>query len=252
MPINRQRRLRDSLQPLHPWRKGPFSLFGVHIDSEWRSDLKWRRIAPHINLKGLRVLDVGCGNGYYGWRLLEAGAAWVVGIDPSVLYGMQHRAIGRYIGDPRNHVLPLALEALPEALSANRFDAVFSMGVIYHRRDPLDHLRRLLRCLVPGGIAIVESLIVDGAKTLVPGGRYARMRNVWRVPTQADLLSWISAAGFADVRSVDTSRTTPAEQRSTDWMRFDSLAEALDPSDDRLTVEGHPAPRRCILLAHAT
>ena len=107
--------LRNSLQVLHPWRKGPFSLFGVPIDSEWRCDFKWQRIAPHIKLDGLRILDVGCGNGYYGWRMLGAGADLVVGIDATVLYGMQHRAISHCIGDDRNQVLPLALAALPEA-----------------------------------------------------------------------------------------------------------------------------------------
>ena len=160
--------LNDALLSLHPWRKGPFSLFGIQIDSEWRSDIKWRRVAPHVDLKGARVLDVGCGNGYYGWRMLEAGAEFVLGIDPTVLYGMQHRAIDHCIGDHRNQVLPLALEALPEALCGERFDAVFSMGVIYHRRDPLDHLQRLAQCLVPGGKAVVESLIVDAPQPCNP------------------------------------------------------------------------------------
>lgn len=249
LPAAAVARLRDALQALHPWRKGPFSLFGVRIDSEWRSDFKWRRIAPHLDLEGLRILDVGCGNGYYGWRMLGAGAALVIGIDPSVLYCMQHQAINRCIGDDRNQALPLGLESLPEALSAGRFDAVFSMGVIYHRRDPLAHLRRLARCLVPGGAAVVESLCVEGPETLVPDGRYARMRNVWQVPAQQQLAQWMSQCGFQEIRIVNTAVTTTAEQRSTDWMRFDSLAEALDPTDATRTVEGHPAPRRCVLVA---
>ncbi|MES2604071.1 MAG: DUF1698 domain-containing protein, partial [Pseudomonadota bacterium] len=35
--------LRDTLMQLHPWRKGPFDLFGLHVDTEWRSDWKWNR-----------------------------------------------------------------------------------------------------------------------------------------------------------------------------------------------------------------
>lgn len=249
LSASEQERLRDALQALHPWRKGPFSLFGVRIDAEWRSDLKWRRIAPHLDLTGSRILDIGCGNGYYGWRMLGAGAALVVGIDPSVLYCMQHQAINRLIGDDRNQVLPLALESLPETLSAGRFDAVFSMGVIYHRRDPLGHLRRVAQCLVPGGTAVIESLCVDGTKTLIPDGRFARMRNVWHVPTQRQLEHWMAECGFQDIRIVDTTVTTTAEQRTTEWMRFESLAEALDPMDATRTVEGYPAPKRCVLIA---
>ena len=243
--------LRRSLQMLHPWRKGPFRLFGVHIDSEWRSDYKWRRIAPHIDLRDKCVLDVGCGNGYYGWRMLGAGARLVVGIDPTVLYCMQHQAINRFVRDARNQVLPLALETLPEKLSNERFDAVFSMGVIYHRRNPLEHLRRLRQCLIPGGLAVVESLIVSGDRSLIPKGRYARMPNVWHIPTERQLVAWMTECGFQCIRILDTTPTTTREQRATAWMRFDSLADALDPADANLTVEGYPAPCRSVLTARA-
>jgi len=68
--------LRAALVALHPWRKGPFNVGGVHIDAEWRSDLKWQRVAGAIDsLEGRRVLDVGCGNGYYALRMADAGAA---------------------------------------------------------------------------------------------------------------------------------------------------------------------------------
>ena len=66
--------MRQALMGLSPWRKGPFDLFGVHVDTEWHSDWKWSRVAPHIDLQGKRILDVGCGNGYYMWRMLGAGA----------------------------------------------------------------------------------------------------------------------------------------------------------------------------------
>src|SRR5690606_27156100 len=67
-------RLRAALMALSPWRKGPFELFGIHVDTEWRSDWKWARVAPHLDLRGKRALAVGCGNGYYMWRMLGAGA----------------------------------------------------------------------------------------------------------------------------------------------------------------------------------
>ena len=241
--------LHETLQALRPWRKGPFSLCGVHIDSEWRCDFKWRRIAPRIGLAGARVLDVGCGNGYYGWRMLEAGAESVIGIDPTVLYCTQHQAVNHFIDDARNQVLPLAIDDLPETLCEARFDTVFSMGVIYHRRDPLEHLRQLRHCLVPGGQIVVESLVVNGHQPLVPNGRYARMGNVWHIPTQPQLLHWMDECGFQNPRILDATLTTTEEQRSTRWMRFHSLADALDPSDPSLTVEGHPAPRRALAVA---
>ena len=249
LPGNGQAQLRKALQALHPWRKGPFELFGLFIDSEWRSDWKWGRVASEIDLQGARVLDLGCGNGYYGWRMLGAGAHLVVGIERAVLYGMQHLAVQRFIRDGRNHVLPIAFEALPEALFQGRFDAAFSMGLLYHHRDPLAHLGRLGLALAPGGLAVVESLVVPGEQPLAPRGRYARMGNVRRIPSQAQLGEWLADCGFQDIRVGDAVATSVEEQRSTPWMRFESLAEGLDGRDPSRTVEGHPAPARCIALA---
>ena len=246
--------LTDRLQALHPWRKGPFSLFGVRIDTEWRSDWKWSRVAPHVGaLEGRRVLDVGCGNGYYGWRMCAAGARCVIGIDPTIVYLMQYLAVAKYLITAKPHfvhaVLPARLEDIPAGSAA--FDTVFSMGVLYHRRDPLQHLRSLRDLLRPGGELVLETLIVADGSTdgLIPDGRYARMRNVWRIPDTKTLETWIAGTGFVDLRIADITPTTTDEQRTTPWMRFGSLAEALAPDDPTRTVEGHPAPVRCTVIA---
>jgi tRNA (mo5U34)-methyltransferase len=242
--------LEEALQGLHPWRKGPFEIAGVHIDTEWRSDFKWDRLAPHIApLAGRRVLDVGCGNGYHCWRMRGAGAREVIGIDPSPLFVAQFAALQRYLGEAGVCVLPMGIEGLPRRLAA--FDSVFSMGVLYHRRSPLDHLQVLRDALRPGGQLILETLVVEGdeRQCLVPAGRYARMGNVWFIPSSALLLRWLDRLGFAAPRLVDESATTTREQRSTAWMRFHSLAEFLDPVDPSRTIEGYPAPRRAIVIA---
>lgn len=247
--------IRRQLQRLHPWRKGPFDLFGVRVDAEWRSDLKWARLAPHLEpLAGRRVLDVGCGNGYYGWRLVGAGARLVVGIDPSLRCLVQHLAVSRLVsGAPdapgRFHLLPLALEDLPPGPAS--FDTVLSMGVLYHRRDSAAHLARLRELLRPEGQLVLEGLVVEdpAAACLVPRGRYAKMRNVWSIPSTRLLVRWVQDAGFRDARIVDVTATTVEEQRRTEWMQFESLADFLDPADPSRTVEGHPAPLRALCVA---
>lgn len=244
--------LRAALLDLHPWRKGPFELFGVRIDSEWRSDWKWQRVVPHLDdLAGRLVLDVGCGNGYYALRMAGAGAARVIGIDPSARFVMQFEALRRYLGEVPVDVLPLGIEQLPRDLAA--FDTVFSMGVLYHRRSPFDHLRELRELLRPGAQLVLETLVIDGGsgQVLVPEGRYAKMANVWFIPTPDTLVSWLRKAGFRGPRVVDVTATTTAEQRRTEWMRFESLADFLDPSAQDRTIEGHPAPLRAVCLARA-
>ncbi|MBE5252810.1 tRNA 5-methoxyuridine(34)/uridine 5-oxyacetic acid(34) synthase CmoB [Mixta mediterraneensis] len=238
------------LRNLMPWRKGPYSLYGTEINTEWRSDWKWERVLPHISsLAGRTVLDVGCGSGYHMWRMLGAGAHFVVGIDPMQLFLCQFEAVRKLLNDDRRaHLLPVGIEQLP-ALQA--FDTVFSMGVLYHRRSPLDHLLQLRNQLVNGGELVLETLVIEGDvnQVLVPGERYAQMRNVFFIPSAEALKSWLEKSGFVDVRIVDYTLTTTDEQRRTDWMTSESLAEFLDPNDSRKTVEGYPAPLRAVLVA---
>lgn len=251
-----QAQLRQALQGLIPWRKGPFELFGVHIDTEWRSDWKWDRLRQHIApLRGRTILDVGCGNGYHCFRMAGEGARLAVGVDSQLAYAMQFRMIKQYVPDAPVFVLPVtlesALEQLPDEPAA--FDTVFCMGVLYHRRSPIDHLLQLKSCLRPGGELVLETLIVEGPEgfALTPHDRYSRMANVWFIPSCATLVNWLQRCGFQNARVVDVSTTSLEEQRTTDWMRFQSLADSLDPTDRTLTVEGLPAPRRAVLLANA-
>lgn len=241
------------LRHLMPWRKGPFRLGGITIDTEWRSDWKWQRVAPHLSsLAGRRVLDVGGGSGYHGWRMAGAGAAFVLIIDPSPRFYFQFHAVRHFVGDAdgqRTHYLPVGIEALPAQLEA--FDTVFSMGVLYHRRSPLDHLHQLREALRPGGELVLETLVIEGDEqaVLMPGERYASMPNVYFLPSSRALAHWLERCGFSDIRIVDEAITSCEEQRSTEWMTFQSLSDFLDPSDPARTLEGYPAPRRAVLIA---
>ncbi|OCG01800.1 tRNA 5-methoxyuridine(34)/uridine 5-oxyacetic acid(34) synthase CmoB [Gilliamella sp. wkB308] len=245
-----QQRITQLLKNMMPWRKGPFHFYGIDIDTEWRSDWKWERLIHHIdNLEGKLVLDVGCNSGYHLWRMIGAGAKLAVGIDPMALYLCQFEAVRKLLGnDKRAHLLPLGIEELPKL---NAFDTVFSMGVLYHRRSPLDHLYQLKDQLVDGGQLILETLVIEGDlhQALMPGERYAQMRNVYFIPSVPTMINWLQKCGFKDVKMVDISQTSLEEQRKTDWMTSDSLADFLDPNDLSKTIEGYPAPMRAVFIA---
>ncbi len=245
-----QQKIEQALRALMPWRKGPYAVHGVYIDTEWRSDFKWKRLQHEISpLKGRRVLDVGCGNGYHSWRMMGQGAELVIGIDPSPLFAMQFSAIKHFAGAYDVFLLPVGIEAVPDNLRA--FDTVFSMGVFYHRRSPIDHLYQLKQCLRPGGQLVLETLVIEGDENqvLLPGDRYAQMRNVWFLPSSQAVIKWLNRCGFRNIRLIDETHTGFDEQRATDWMRFHSLKEFLQKDDVTKTVEGYPAPLRAIFTA---
>ena len=249
---NAREELKNTLKQLMPWRKGPYNIHGVEIDTEWHSDFKWQGLIEKIKpLKGKTVLDVGCGNGYHTWRMRGEGAELVIGIDPSPLFVMQFQALQHFINDDRVYVLPLGIEAVPENLRG--FDTVFSMGVFYHRKSPIEHLYKLKQCLKPGGELVLETLVIEGDEfqVLMPEDRYAQMRNVWFLPSSQAMIKWLQRCGFKNVKLIDECVTSFEEQRSTEWMQFHSLKDFLNQDDVTKTVEGYPAPLRAIFTAES-
>jgi len=245
-------RLEKQLRIFHPWRKGPYEIFGNFIDTEWRSDWKWERFNKIITpLEGRNILDVGCGNGYHCLRMLGEGANSVMGIEPFLLSVYQFNAVTHYIGERPVWILPLKMEQFPQ--ETKFFDTTFSLGVLYHRRSPFQHLYELRDSLRNGGELVLETLVINGkaGDILVPEGRYAKMRNVWFIPSELTLESWLKRSGFQNIRHVNTSVTTTEEQRKTPWMEYESLSDFLLPDDNTKTIEGHPAPTRAIFIAEA-
>lgn len=242
--------LKEQLKAFKPWRKGPWELQGVHIDTEWHSDWKWERVAPHLSkLEGRKILDIGSGNGYYAYRMAIEGAKFVIGIDPGMLAVTQYLIMKSYTPSVPMWVLPVGIEAMPEQL--NYFDTVLSMGVLYHRKSPIDHIMHMKNLVRPGGEIVLETIVVDNSygNVLVPEDRYAKMRNVWFIPSVSMLETWMRRCGLKNIRTVDVSPTSTKEQRGTEWTEgVESLPDFLS-ADEQLTVEGYPAPLRAVVIA---
>jgi tRNA (mo5U34)-methyltransferase len=247
--------LHKAKEALIPWRKGPFDLFGSALDTEWASNLKWDRLKDHIApLEDRRILDVGSSSGYYLWRMAAAQPRLALGIEPYLTYFAQYLFIQHFVRHPRVFCLPLKLDQLPDMPTA--FETLFCMGVLYHTREPLHTLARMRRLLAPGGELILETLVIEGPEhenqCLCPPGRYAKMANVWFIPSVAVLTHWLARSGFGQIRCIDVSPTTRKEQGRSRWMPFESLSDFLDSGDPTKTIEGHPAPVRAVLLATAS
>ncbi|MBH48611.1 MAG: tRNA 5-methoxyuridine(34)/uridine 5-oxyacetic acid(34) synthase CmoB [Halobacteriovorax sp.] len=240
----------ESAKNLIPWKKGPFQLFDQHIDAEWRSDLKWDRLAPHLgNIEGAQVLDIGCNNGYFLFRLAELKVAMAHGIDPVLPFAAQFELIHRASGLKNIKFDLFGMEHVDKW--SEKWDMIFHMGIIYHHRSPVHQLLAIREALKPGGVAFIETIGIPGedSSALFPPDRYARMGNVWFVPTLSCLMNWAEKAKFINIQVIADTDLTQEEQRLTPWCPppSQSLTDGLDPLDPSKTIEGHPAPRRFMI-----
>ena len=151
--------IENLLSELLPWRKGPFKINTTFIDSEWRSNLKWDRFLElDLDLKNKTILDVGSGNGYYAFRMLGLEAEAILCLEPNLTHFSQFLAINHFIKTNKIRMLPERLEALE--MKETHFDVVFSMGLLYHQRDPSKHLNSLRNRMKEGGQLVIETIVL--------------------------------------------------------------------------------------------
>ena len=243
--------VREQLRAFMPWRKGPFSIFGVDIDAEWQSDRKWQRLENYLpDMAGAVVADIGCSNGYYMFRMTPMKPRFVIGFEPSVQHYYCFKALNSMAGFDNLDIDLLGVEHI--SLFPESFDVVFLMGVIYHRSSPVDVLRDIFSALKPGGMLILESQAIPGDDpvALFPQKTYAKVPGTYFVPTGVCLRHWLERTGYQQVELFCTHPMNSEEQRRTEWMVFESYNDFLDPDNPALTCEGYPAPWRVFIKAH--
>lgn len=243
-------KLKKGLMELWPWRKGPFEIFGITIDTEWQSNLKWDRIKNFISpLYRRHILDIGSSNGYYMFRMLEQNPAFLLGIEPYSVFYYQFKILNSMANQEKIHTLPIRFEEM--YIPGKKFNTVFCMGVLYHRISPVEFLKNIRLVMAADGELVLETMILEGDEhiCLYPTGRYAKMQNVYFLPTIPVLQSWLKKAGFSKSLCIDITKTTEEEQRKTDWVNTESLNDFLDPLDKDKTIEGYQAPLRAVVIA---
>ncbi len=236
------------LKAFMPWRKGPFSIFGMDVDAEWRSERKWQRILPQLpDLQGKNIADIGCNNGYYMFRMIPHKPQFILGLEPSVQHYYCFKGLNSMTGFSHAHIDLLGVEHIN--LFANTFDVIFLMGIIYHRPSPVEVLKDILTALKPGGTLILESQAIpgDAPVALFPESTYAKVPGTYFVPTGTCIANWMKRTGYSDVKLFESHPMSSKEQRRTDWMTFESYDDFINRDDPSLTVEGYPAPHRVYL-----
>jgi 2-polyprenyl-6-hydroxyphenyl methylase/3-demethylubiquinone-9 3-methyltransferase len=101
---------------------------------------------------GTRVLDVGCGNGYWAGEFARRGCQ-VVGVDPSTSGIALARANYSQV---RFECLDATAD-LRERMAEKPFDLVISIEVVEHLYDPLSYASGCLAALRPGGRVVMST-----------------------------------------------------------------------------------------------
>ncbi len=239
-----------ALRTFMPYRKGPFSIFGIDIDSEWRSNLKWNRIKEALGpIKNKIICDVGCGNGYYLFRLLHYQPKLVLGIDPTAKFKLNFTLLNTFAQEKAVKFEPIGYASLKHFHHC--FDTILCMGILYHHKNPWEVLQLCQQALKPGGLLVVESIGIQhyGMMALCPHTTYASMKNIYWIPSKACLESWLIRSKWDDIICVNQTEMTPHEQRRTPWADVPSYADFLDEHNPKLTKEKYPAPCRIIFTA---
>ena len=240
---NFTKEIEDIAIALKPWRKGPFHLNELFIDSEWRSFVKFNILKSHLSLKDKVIADVGCNNGYYMFKMLEYEPRSIIGFDPSELAFLQFSFINHFAKSDIKFEIA-GVESLPSY--GVKFDTIFCLGVLYHRSDPIKCLKELKSALNPNGEIFIDTMYIDRDDEMVlsPDTSYSKIPNISFIPSIKALQNWAKRAKFKSFEILATKDTDSFEQRKTKWIDSQSLEDFLDPNDSSKTVEGYPAPKR--------
>lgn len=147
------------------------------------------------DLKGQKVLDIGCWSG--GDALILAGlGAEVEAIEEHPLAAAAARDLmGLVHCKTPIHSLS-AYKDQPQW--KHKFDMVYCCGVIYHVTDPMLLLRICFAYLKPGGRLVLETKMQEGTSSVCSYSGTVEKGWNWYAPTQEAMGRWLLDAGFAE------------------------------------------------------
>lgn len=167
---------------------------------------RFGRDAAHLKcLKGLTVLDTGCGGGLLAEPLARLGAH-VTGIEPAAESIAVAKAHAEDAGLDIDYRQATAEALLSEGLS---FDAVIASEVIEHVSEPAGFVKTLAGLAKPGGLVLLSTLnrTLKSFALAIVGAEYVlrwvpRGTHDWRAFVTPDELSSYCAQAGLDVADI--------------------------------------------------
>jgi SAM-dependent methyltransferase len=196
---------------------GTYEAFEARAAADFKAKID--RVISHGAMGAARVLDLGCGKGFFVKACLERGLD-AVGVDLSetaIRYAREVLDVPAHCG---------RIQDIASSLGA--FDGVTFWATLEHVRDPVDTLEGIRRVLRPNGLLFLDTGIGDDfTDRMLPGVNqwYDPPQHLW-VFSRAGLTNVLQNAGF-EVLSLDTSFERSCARRLARVIRNSATAVAL-------------------------
>ena len=141
------------------------------------------------DLRGLSVLDAGCGMGKFSFAAAEAGARTVVAVDLSDAIDVAHANLR---DQPNAHAVQASIYELP--FRPDTFDFVFSIGVLHHLPDPERGFRQIVPLAAPAARVLVWLYALEGNEFFVRWLDPFRVHVFSRLPAVVSRITAIALA----------------------------------------------------------
>ncbi|MBI5929661.1 MAG: methyltransferase domain-containing protein [Chloroflexi bacterium] len=225
-PITDKAVIKSMVEGFSPWYHqikfpGNITSPGMNNSDEMLSHLDMLGLPR--NAKGMRVLDIGCRDGYFMFEMERRGAE-VIGIDYALPTTTGFSIASKILDSKTTFRVENVYDLAPEKLGL--FDLVLFLGVLYHLRHPLLALDKIRTVIKPGALMFVETHLIDNYFQLKDGS-FVSMGNLSMQLTETPIMQFYARDRLAGDATNKFAPNMAALRAMTEEAEFEILGDYI-------------------------